>query len=113
MDEPLEIVDEYIRLGHPVSVSPGNKIEIKRRISMGWTPFGKQNEIMKIKKPLSLKRKAFNQMALQTLNLCLRNLEPYFKVLKHKLVTTQRVIEGIMVKITLGDKKINMDMRAN
>ena len=63
-NEMLEEVNEYVYLGQTISTSPGQEIEIKRRITLGWRAFGKQSDIMKSKIPLSLKRKVFNQLVL-------------------------------------------------
>ena len=104
MDEPLEIVNEYTYLGQTVSVAPGHETEIKRRISMGWRAFGKQNEIMKSKMPLSLKRKVFNQIVLPVLTYGSETWS-LTKALEHKLVRTQRAMERIMMGITLRDRK--------
>ena len=65
--ESLEIVSEYIYLGEAVRAILGHEAEIKRRISLRWRPFGKQNDIMKSKMSLSLKRKIFSQVVLSVL----------------------------------------------
>ena len=66
-DEVLECVDEYVYLGQTVQTTPGHDYEIKRRIGMGWSAFGKQSNIMKSNLPISLKRKVYNQCVLPVL----------------------------------------------
>ncbi len=57
-NEALELVEEYTYLGQMVSANPAHEKEIRRRIGMGWSAFGKQNLLMNSNLPLSLKRKA-------------------------------------------------------
>ncbi len=66
-NEALELVEEYTYLGHMVSANPAHEKEIRRRIGMGWSAFGKQNLVMNSSLPLSLKRKVYNQCILPVL----------------------------------------------
>ncbi len=66
-NEALELVEEYTYLGQMVSANPAHEKEIRRRIGMGWSPFGKQNHVMNSYLPLSLKGKVYNQCILPVL----------------------------------------------
>ncbi len=66
-NDTLGRVEEYIYLGQTVSANPAHVKEIKRRIGMGWSAFGKQGDTMNRNLPLSLKRKVYNQCVLPVL----------------------------------------------
>ncbi len=66
-NEALELVEEYTYLGQMVSGNPAHEKEIRRRIGMGWSAFGKQKLVMNSNLPLSLKRKVYNQCILPVL----------------------------------------------
>ncbi len=59
-NETVERVKEYIYLGQAISANSAQDTEIKR-ISMGWTAYGKYGDIMNSNLPLLLKRKVYNQ----------------------------------------------------
>ena len=63
-DVMIERVQEYIYLGQKISANPNLENEIKRRIGMGWSAFGKQSSVMKSNLPIALKRKVYNQCIL-------------------------------------------------
>ncbi len=91
-------------LGQMVSANPAHEKEIRRRIGMGWSAFGKQNLVMNSNLPVSLKRKVYNQ--------CIRPVLTYgpetwrlTKELEIKLRIAQRGKERIMLGITWKDKK--------
>ncbi len=58
---------EYTYLGQMVSANPAHEKEVRRRIGLGWSNFGKQNLVMNSNLPLSLKRKVYNQCILPVL----------------------------------------------
>ncbi len=66
-NEALELVEESTYLGQMVSGNPAHEKEIRRRIGMGWSAFGKQSIVMNSKLPLSLKRKVYYQCILPVL----------------------------------------------
>ena len=103
-DEVIEAVDEYIYLGQAIKANPDHSREIKRRIGMGWSAFGKQSSIMKSNLPLSLKRKVYNQCVLPVI---IYGSETWSitKHLERKLRSAQRGMERIMLGITWRDKK--------
>ncbi len=45
-NETLKRVEEYIHLGQTVRANPEHDREIKRRIGMRWSAFGKHGNIM-------------------------------------------------------------------
>ncbi len=103
-NEALELVEEYTYLGQVVSVNPAHEKEIRRRIRMGWSAFGKQNLIMNSNLPISLKRKVYNQCILPVLMYGSENWR-LTKELERKLRSAQRGMERRMLGITWRDRK--------
>ena len=103
-DEIIGTVEEYVYLGQIIKPTPDHTREIKRRIGMGWSAFGKVSSIMKSKMPLSLKRRVYNQNVLPVI---IYGSETWSvtKRLEQKLRTAQRGMERIMLGITWKDKK--------
>ncbi len=66
-NEALELVDKYTYLGQMVSANPAHEKEMRWRIRMGWSAFGKQNLVMNSNLPLSLKRMIYNHCILPVL----------------------------------------------
>ncbi len=95
----MELVEEYIYLGQMLSANPAHEKEIKRRIGMGWSFFGKQNLVMKSNLPLSLKRKVNNECILPVVTY---GSETYrlTKELESKLSSEQRGMERRMLGMT-------------
>ncbi len=100
----MELVKEYTYLGQMVSANPVHEKEIRRRIGMGWSAFGKQNLVMNSNLPLSLKRKVYNQCILPVLT---NGLETWrlTKESERKLRSAQRGMERRMLGITWRDRK--------
>ncbi|XP_068216308.1 uncharacterized protein [Palaemon carinicauda] len=90
MDEPLE---------QTASVSPGHETEIQIRINIVWEASCKQKEIIKIKMPLSLKSKVFNQLAIPVSTYASES-RSLTKPMECKVVRT----ETIMMGSTLPDR---------
>ncbi len=103
-NEALELVEEYTYLGQMVSGNPAHEKEIRRRIGMGLSAFGKQNLVMNSNFPLSLKRKVYNQCILPVLTYGSETLR-LTKELERKLRSAQRGMKRRMLGITLRDKK--------
>ncbi len=103
-NEALELVEEYPYFGQMVSANPAHEKEIRRRIGMGWSAFGKQNLVMNSSLPLSLKRKVYNQCILPALTY---GSEAWrlTKESERKLRSAQRGMERRMVSISWRDKK--------
>ena len=103
-NEILEQVDEYNYLGQVITAGQNHEKEIRRRISMGWSAFGKHYDIMSSRLPLSLKRLVFNQCVLPVLTY---GAETWglTKLLERKLRSAQRAMERKMVGVTLRDRK--------
>ncbi len=89
-NETLERVEKYIYLGQTVSANPAYGREIKRRIGMGWSAFGKYEDIMNTNLPLSLKRKVYNQCIL---SVRLGGLAPYKRTRAKPEECTERIEE--------------------
>ena len=103
-NEEIEAVQEYAYLGQIIKANPDSSCEIKRRIGMGWSAFGKQSSIMKSRLPLSLKRKVYNQCILPVLTYGSETWS-ITKNLERKLRSAQRGMERIMLGITWRDRK--------
>ena len=56
--EALEVVDRYIYLGQLVQTGTSSEQEIKRRISLGWSDFGRHSSTLRGSLPLCLKKKS-------------------------------------------------------
>ena len=66
-NEVLECAQEYIYLGQNIGACPNYGTEIKRRIALEWSAFGRKHNVMKTNIPLSLERKVYNQYILPAL----------------------------------------------
>ncbi len=102
--EALELVEEYTYLGQMVSANPAHEKEIRRRIRMGWSAFGKQNLVMNSNLPLSMKRKVYNHSILLVLTYGLETWR-LTKELGRKLRSAQRGMERRMLSIAWRDRK--------
>ncbi len=100
----LELVDEYTYLGQIVSANPAHEKEIRRRIGMGWSGFGKQNFVMKSNLLLSLRSKVINQCILPVLTYG-SDTWRLTKELERKLKSAQREMERRTLGITWRDRK--------
>lgn len=109
-NDTIERVDEYIYLGQKVKAGPGQEDEIKRRIAMGWTAFGRHSNILRGDIPMCLKRKVFNTCIVPVI---IYGAETWSltKVLERKIQATQRSMERKMLGITWKDKKRNTWIR--
>ncbi len=103
-NEALELVEEYTYLGQMVKANPAHEKEIRRRIGMGWSAFGKQNLVMNSNLPLSLKRKVYNHCTLPVLTYGSETWR-LTKELERKLRSAQRGMERRMLGITWRDRK--------
>jgi len=91
--EELETVAHYIYLGEMIHMQGSQENEIKRRITMAWSKFGKMSEYLQDEKfPLSLKKKIFTQCVIPTL---LYEAETWAttKLLNNKIRSTQLSME--------------------
>ena len=109
-NEALEVVDEYVYLGQLIQTNTSFETEIKRRIKLGWSAFGRQNNILRGSLPLCLKRKVFNQCVLPVMTY---GSETWITILEteRKLTSTQRAMERLMLGVTLRDKKKASEIR--
>ncbi len=103
-NEALELVEEYTYLGQIISANLAHEKEIRRKIGMGWSAFGKQNLVMNRNLPLSLKRKVCNQCTLPVLTYGAETWR-LTKELERKLRSAQRRMERRMLGITWRDRK--------
>lgn len=110
-DTVIERVDKYIYLGHEIRVGKENQeAEVRRRITAGWSAFGKLNQVWKTKIPLELKAKVFNQCVLPAMTY---GTETWVltKAIMNKMKVAQRAMERKIVGITLADRKTNEWLR--
>ncbi len=103
-NEALELVEEYPYLDQTVSANPAHEKEIRRKIRMGWSAFGKQSLVMNSNLPFSLKRKIYNHCILLILT---NGPETWHltKELERKLRSAQRGMVRRMLGITWKDKE--------
>ncbi len=87
-----------------VNANPAHEKEIRRRIRMGWSAFGKQNLVMNSNLPLSLKRKVYNKCILPVLTYG-SDTWLLTKELERNLRRAPRGMERRMVGITWRDRK--------
>ncbi len=97
-------MEEYTYLGKTVSANPDHEKEIRRRIGMGWSAFGKNSLVVSSDLPLSLKRKVYNQCILPVLKYRSETLR-LTKGLERKQKSAQRAMERKMLCITWKDNK--------
>ena len=109
-NEALEVVDEYVYLGQLVQTNTSFETEIKRRIKLGWSAFGRHSNILRGSLPLCLKRKVFNQCVLSVMTY---GSETWTTILgtERKLTSTQRAMERLMLGVRLRDKKKASEIR--
>ncbi len=103
-NEALELVEEYTHRGQMVNANTAHEKEIRRRIGIGWSAFGKQNLVMNRNLPLSLKTKVYNHCILPVLRYWSETWR-LTKELERKLKSAQREMERRMLGITWRDKK--------
>ncbi len=103
-NEALELVEEYTYLGQMVIANPAHEKEIRKRIGMGWSAFGKHNLVMNSNLPLSMKRKVYNQCIIPVLTYGLETWR-LTKELERKLRSAQRGMKRKMLGITWRDRK--------
>ncbi|KOB77697.1 Endonuclease-reverse transcriptase [Operophtera brumata] len=59
---PVDVVDNYIYLGHKITLGIENQTaEVERRISQAWAAFGANKRIMRGKLHLKINAKVFEQ----------------------------------------------------
>lgn len=109
----LEVVEEYIYLGHNIMLGKNNQTaEIGRRIRLAWAAFGNLAHILKEPKmPINLKRKVFDACVLPVM---LYGLETVTLTKKsaQRLRVCQRAMERAMLGISLRDRQTNENIRA-
>ena len=109
-NEELVQVNDYIYLGHRITMRTDIMEEIKNRINKGWRTFGQLKDIFKADLPTCLKSRVFNQCVLPSLTYACETW-PKTEEIKNKLRTTQRAMELQILHITKRDKKRNSWIR--
>ncbi len=97
-------MEEYTYLRQIVSANVAHEKEIRMRIGMGWSAFGKQSPVMDSNLPLSLKRKVYKQCILPVLTYGSETWH-LTKELERKLRNAQRGMERRVLGRTWRDKK--------
>ena len=103
---PVNETEEYVYLGHLVTMNNNTDKIIIRRCIQAWIAFNNAKDIFKSDMPLCLKKQTFNQCILPVLTY---GCEVWKTTKKHKsqLQVTQRAMERAMLKITRRDRKTN------
>lgn len=110
-EKVIERVDKYVYLGHEMKVGKENQeAEVKRRVTAGWSAFGKLNQVWKTKIPSELKAKVFNQCVIPAMTY---GTETWVltKAIMNRMRVAQRAMERKMVGVTLADRKTNEWLR--
>ena len=102
-DDVIECVQAYMCLRQKIGTVPDHEKELKRRIGMGWSAFGRQHNVMKSYFPLSLKRKIYTQCILPVVTYGPETWS-LTKSLKRKLQSAQKRMERVMLGITWRDR---------
>ncbi len=103
-NETLERVEEYIYYGQTVGANPAHDKEIKKKMGVGWSAFGKLYDIMTGSLPLYLKGKVYNHCVLPILTYGLETWH-LTKEQERKLRSAQRGMERTILGITWRDRK--------
>ena len=98
----IEEVDRYVYLGQKVT-KVHDQVEMKGRIRQGWSSFCKLENII-LDKHMRLKKITFNECILPVMTYGCETWSLSNTQLA-KLVISQRVMERIMVGVTLKDRK--------
>ena len=109
-NEVLEVVNEYLYLGQLVQTNTSFETEIKRRIKLGWSAFGRHSNILQGSLPLCLKRKVFNQCVLPVMTYGSETWTTIVEMEK-KLTRTQRAMERLILGVSLRDRKKAKEIR--
>lgn len=108
----LEVVDEYVYLGHIIKLGKNNQTaEITRRIGLSWAAFGRLSYILREPKiPINLKRKVYDMCILPVATYELETVTLTANS-GNRLRICQRAMERAMLKISLRDKIRNEEIR--
>lgn len=112
LDLPVDTVDDYVYLGHKITLGFKNQTaEVERRIAQAWAAFGANKLIFKGKLPLRHKVRVFEQCVIpvftygaETMSLTKQSAE--------KFRVAQRAMERSILGITLCDRKRNEWIRS-
>ncbi|CAH2266632.1 jg19819 [Pararge aegeria aegeria] len=108
----LEIVDEYVYLGHTIQLGRSHfEKEVNRRIQLGWAAFGKLRAIFSSKIPQCLKTKVFEQCVLPVMTYYGSETWSLTMDLIRRLRVTQRAMERAMLGVSLRDRIRNVEIR--
>lgn len=107
-DMPVEVVDDYVYLGHKISLGYKNQTaEIDRIIAQAWSAFGANKAILRSKKiPQHLKTRVFDQCVLPVFTYGMETATLTQKSAE-KLRVAQRAMERAMLGISLREQKRN------
>ncbi|CAH2265287.1 jg19802 [Pararge aegeria aegeria] len=107
----LEIVDEYVYLGHTIQLGRSNfEKEVNRRIQLGWAAFGKLRAIFSSEIPQCLKTKVFEQCVLPVMTYGSETWSLTMGLIR-RLRVTQRAMERAMLGVSLRDRIRNVEIR--
>jgi len=107
----LMTVDHYVYLGQLVDVEGGQQKELRRRVSMTWSKFGKLGKYLQDHRfPLALKKKIFMQTVIPTL-LYAAETWTTTKAMESKIRSTQLSMERKMLGISWKDRVRNTTVK--
>ncbi|XP_047996401.1 uncharacterized protein LOC125234237 [Leguminivora glycinivorella] len=111
--EPLEMVKQYVYLGHVISFDKTlQEKEISRRIQLGWAAFNKLADILKPADiPQCLKTRLFNQCVPPSMTYGAETWTLSKKAV-HMIRVAQRAMERAMLGIKMQDRMHSLFRRS-
>lgn len=110
----LEIVQEYVYLGHKIKLGNDNQTaEISRRIQMSWAAFGNLAHVLRNQRiPINLKHKVYDSCILPITTYGMETMT-ITRSSANRLRICQRAIERAMLGISLRDRIRNKEKEKN
>ena len=110
--QDLEVVDQYIYLGHNIKIGKANQnAEVSRRVGLTWAAFGRLGFILRDSAmPINFKRKVYESCVLPATTYGTETLA-LTKAKTNQLRICQRAMERAMMGISLRDRVRNEVIR--
>lgn len=110
-NQPMERVQSFVYLGQKIEITKNNlTADLARRISLGWSTFGKMQNIFKSDLPNTIKSQVFNQYVLPVLTYGTETWALNKNIIQ-RFQVTQRAMERRILNIKLQDRITNTEIR--
>ena len=107
----IERVQSFIYLGQKIEITKNNlTADLARRISLGWSAFGKMQDVFRSNLPNTMKSQVFDQYVLPVLTYGVETWALNKNII-HRLQVTQRAMERRILNIKLQDRVTNIEIR--